>query len=66
MEVIEGFVHELLQVVNRHVFEIDLFGAVDVGGISKNADRHPWPGNVWEPVQVNQICTPKNAKSELT
>ena len=55
MEGMGSFVHELLQIIDRHVLEIDLFGAVDVGSVSKNADRHPWPGNVWESVQANQI-----------
>lgn len=47
--------YELLQVIDRHVLEINLLGTVDVGGISKNANRHPWSGNVWESVQMNQI-----------
>jgi len=37
---------ELLQVINRHVFEVDLLRAIDVGGISKNADGHARARNV--------------------
>ena len=33
---------ELLQVINRHVLEVDLLGTVDVGGIGENADGHAW------------------------
>ena len=37
--------YTLLQVIGRHVLEVDLLCTVDVGGISKNANRHSWPGN---------------------
>ena len=40
---------ELLQVINRHVLEVDLLGTVDVGGIGENADGHARAGNVGEP-----------------
>ena len=39
----------LLEVINRHVFEVDLLGTVDVGGIGENADGHARAGNVGEP-----------------
>ena len=45
--------YKLLQVVDGHVLEIDLLSTVDVGSISKNADRHPWPGDVWESTNAN-------------
>ena len=48
------FVHELLQVIDRHVLEVDLLSTVDVGGIGKNTDRHPWSGDIWESGNVNQ------------
>jgi hypothetical protein len=48
------FQHELLQIVDRHILEVDLLGTVDVGGISKDANRHPWPGDIWESGDVNQ------------
>jgi len=37
---------ELLQVINRHVFEVDLFRAIDVGGVCENADGHARARNV--------------------
>jgi hypothetical protein len=48
------FVYELLQVIDRHVLEVDLLSTVDVGGIGKNTDRHPWSGDIWESGNVNQ------------
>ena len=55
MEKTRGFVHQLLQVVDRHVLEVNLLSTVDVGGIGKNANRHPWPGDVRESVHMNKI-----------
>ena len=55
MEKIGDFVHELLQVVHRHVLEVNLLSAVDICGVSKNANRHPWPGDIWESVHMNKI-----------
>jgi len=52
---IRYFMHELLQVVDRHVLEVNLLSTIDVGGISKNANRHPWPGDIWESVQMNKF-----------
>jgi len=49
------FVNELLQVVDRHVLEVNLLSTVDVGGIGKNANRHPWPGDIWESTGEYQI-----------
>ena len=46
--------HKLFQVIDRHVLEVDLFSTVDVGGIGKDADGHPRPGNIGEPANVNQ------------
>ena len=47
--------HKLFQVIDRHVLEVDLFSTVDVGGVGKDADGHPRPGNIREPANVNQI-----------
>ena len=55
MEKIRDFVHQLLQVIDGHVLEVDLLSTVDVCGISKNANRHPWPGDVRESVHMNKI-----------
>ena len=41
--------HALLQVVNGHVLEVDLLGAIDVEGIGENADGHARAGDVGEP-----------------
>jgi len=54
MEGMRNFVNELLQVIDRHVLEIDLLSTVDIRGISKNANRHPWPGDIWESTNKNQ------------
>ena len=43
--------HELLQVIDGHVLEVDLLSAIDVGRICKNANGHPWPGDIWESVR---------------
>lgn len=40
---------EFLQVVDGHVLEVDLLGAVDVGGVSENADGHAGAGDIGEP-----------------
>jgi len=37
---------ELLQVINRHVLEVNLLGTIYVGGISENADGHARARNV--------------------
>ena len=55
MEEIRDFVHQLLQVVDRHVLEVNLLRTIDVGGISKNTNRHPWPGDIRESVYMNKI-----------
>ena len=39
----------LLQVINRHVLEVDLLGTVDVGGIGENADGHARTRDVGQP-----------------
>jgi len=39
---------KLLQVVDGHVLELDLFCAIDIGGIGKNADRHAGAGDIGE------------------
>ena len=38
MKKIEDFVHELLQVIDGHVLEIDLLSAVDVGSVGENTN----------------------------
>lgn len=40
---------ELLQILNRHVLELDKLGTIDIGSISENADRHARTGDVGEP-----------------
>jgi len=37
---------ELLQVLDRHVLELDKLGTIDVGSISENADGHARAGDV--------------------
>jgi len=37
---------ELLQIVHRHIFELDLLGTIDVSCICKNADGHARTGDV--------------------
>ena len=39
----------LLEVIDRHVLEVDLLGAVDVGSISENADRHARARDIGQP-----------------
>jgi len=39
---------ELFQVIDRHVLKVNLLSTIDVCGISKDANGHPWPGNIWE------------------
>ena len=39
----------LLQIVHRHVLELNLLGAIDVSSIGENADRHPRTGDIREP-----------------
>lgn len=39
----------LLQIIDRHVFQVNLLGTVNVGSVSKNADRHARTGNVRKP-----------------
>jgi len=43
---------KLLQVINRHVLELDKLGTIDIGSISENADRHARSGDVGEPNQI--------------
>lgn len=50
--------HELLQVIDGHVLEVDLLGTVDVCGIGKNANRHPWPGDIGESAKMNESPVP--------
>lgn len=38
----------LLQVINRHVLELDLLGPIDVCGICENADGHTGTGDMGE------------------
>lgn len=38
----------LLQIVHRHVFELNLLGPIDVSSIGENADRHPGAGDIGE------------------
>lgn len=42
---------ELLEIVDAHVLELDLLGAVDVGSVGENADGHARAGNMGKPVQ---------------
>lgn len=42
---------ELLQVLDRHVLELDELRSVDVGSIGENADRHARTGDVREPAR---------------
>jgi hypothetical protein len=39
---------QLLEIVSGHVFLADRLSTINVGGISEDADRHPWPGHVGE------------------
>ena len=48
---------ELLQVVYRLVLEVDLLGAVDVGGIRENANGHARAGDVRESVRDSRVST---------
>jgi hypothetical protein len=41
----------LLQVIDAHVLELDLFSTVDVGSITEQADRHSWPGDIGQSVR---------------
>jgi len=41
---------ELLQILDRHVLELDKLGTIDIGSISENANRHARTGDVGEPV----------------
>ena len=41
----------LLQIIRRHVLEVDLLGAVDVCSICEDADGHARAGDVGESVQ---------------
>ena len=56
----------LLQILNGHVLEIDPFGAIDVGGIGKDENGHPWPGGIRESVNTNQSCTANVTKVQFT
>ena len=38
----------LLQVIDRHVLEVNSFGAIDVVGIGQNADGHARAGDMGE------------------
>ena len=55
MKKMTGFAHELLQVIDRHILEVNLLSPVDIGGISEDTDRHPWPGDIWESIKMNKI-----------
>jgi hypothetical protein len=66
MKKMRDFLHELLQVINGHVLEVDLLSTVDVGGISENANRHPWPGDIWESVNMNKVPVQDVAEFQLT
>jgi hypothetical protein len=41
--------YSLLQVINRHVLELNLLGTINVGGIGENANAHARAGHMWEP-----------------
>jgi len=43
--------YALLEIVNRHVLKLDLFGTIDVGGIGENAKRHAGAGNIGKPTK---------------
>ena len=43
--------HALLQIVHRHVLQINLLRAVDVCRISENADRHARARHIGQPAQ---------------
>lgn len=45
----EPILYALLQVINGHVLEVNLLGAIDVGGIGENADGHARAGDMGEP-----------------
>lgn len=46
--------YALLQVINGHVFELNLLGTIDVSSIGENANGHARAGNVGEPASVSQ------------
>lgn len=41
----------LLQIVDRHVLQIDLFGTIDICGICENADGHTRTGDIGQPIR---------------
>ena len=48
MKEVRNSKHELLQVIDRHILEINLLSAIDVCCVSENANGHPRPGNIRE------------------
>ena len=67
MKKMRACIHELLQVVDRHVLEVDLFSTIDIGGISEDTNGHPWPGDIWESANTNQapVCPARGIHSSL-
>lgn len=57
-------VDALLQVINGHVLEVNLFSTIDIIGISENADGHAGARNMGKPDQrlVNEIRIRYNGK----
>jgi hypothetical protein len=43
-------IYGLFEIVDRHVLKLNLFGTIDIGGISKNADGHARSGDIWESI----------------
>ena len=41
----------LLQIVDGHVLELDLFSTIDIRGICDNTDRHAGAWDVREPIK---------------
>ena len=57
------FVYKLLQVIDRHVLEVDLLSTVNVSSIGKDANRHPWPGDIRESANTNKTPVQLTAKT---
>ena len=54
----------LLEIVNRHVLELDLLGTIDVGSIGENAKRHAGAGNIGKSIRDEYISSsPTNRRT---
>ena len=62
----QTLVDTLLEVINAHVFKVDLLSTIDVGGIGENADGHAGTGDVGKSVEEEKSLSALKCKQMTT